>query len=309
MDQVDEEGMMVTEEDAGNVGMMDDPSPLSGQRRDPVIKRGSLSVTRDWRRGQKANGTADEMAVGDEEAEEGDSPAELQQIAATDNAEARRSRRRLSHNEVERRRREVINEKIQELETLLPPQMIANAIAVRDAEGGGEPEDEEGTVTTGKKGKPGKKKGKKTAMPEKLCKGTVLCLTVELVKQMSAMIDASGCREQELQQTIQQLRLQMTSGSNTGIHQYVADQPLGALAFDGPHVNGSPYMASTEQHEALRSLDELANGRTSYHQPGGQPNGSSARSQSRGRKRSSSQMQTVEEMAVAEGVPGYYGPY
>jgi hypothetical protein len=83
---------------------------------------------------------------------------------------------------VERRRREVINEKIQELETLLPAPMIANAIAVRDAEGGGDGDDEDGTVTTGKKGKSGKKKGKKTAMPEKLCKGTVLCLTVELVK-------------------------------------------------------------------------------------------------------------------------------
>ncbi len=100
--------------------------------------------------------------------------------AITDNAEARRSRRRLSHNEVERRRREVINEKIQELETLLPAPMVANAIAVRDAEGGDE-EDEHG-ITNGKKSRAAKKKGKKSTVPEKLCKGTVLCLTVELVK-------------------------------------------------------------------------------------------------------------------------------
>jgi hypothetical protein len=76
MDQVDEEGMMVTEDDVGNALTMDDPSPMSGQRRESVAKRGSLSVTRDWRRAQKGSGTADDMVVGDEEAEEGDSPTE-----------------------------------------------------------------------------------------------------------------------------------------------------------------------------------------------------------------------------------------
>jgi hypothetical protein len=76
MDQVDEEGMMVTEDDVGNALTMDDPSPMSGQRRESVAKRGSLSVTRDWRRAQKGNGTVDDMGVGDEEAEEGDSPTE-----------------------------------------------------------------------------------------------------------------------------------------------------------------------------------------------------------------------------------------
>ncbi len=106
----------------------------------------------------------------------------LQAVTASDNAEARRSRRRLSHNEVERRRREVINEKIQELETLLPPQMVANAIAVRDA-GDIAEEDEDTGGALGKKSKGGKKKVKKPpVVPERLCKGTVLCLTVELVK-------------------------------------------------------------------------------------------------------------------------------
>jgi hypothetical protein len=138
-----------------------------------------------------------------------------------------------------------------------------------------------------------------------------MSLTPDLLvhcRQLSAMIDASSSREQELQQTIQQLRLQVASGSNSGMA-YVPDQSLGGLNFGGHHMSGSPYAASMEQHEALRSLDELANGRTSYHQPGENRRGSGARSQSRGRKRSSSQMQTVEEVAAAEAVPGYYGPY
>lgn len=81
---------------------------------------------------------------------------------------------------MERRRREVINEKIQELEMLLPAPMVASAIAARDAEGADE--EEHGLMNNGRKSKAAKKKGKKATVPEKLCKGTVLCLTVELVK-------------------------------------------------------------------------------------------------------------------------------
>jgi len=105
-------------------------------------------------------------------------------------AKARISRRRLSHNEVERKRRETINEKIQELETLLPPNVVAGAIAAREVESiKEEDEDQLDCKPTelingkGKKIKPRNRKViKKAQVPDKLCKGTVLCLTVDLVK-------------------------------------------------------------------------------------------------------------------------------
>jgi hypothetical protein len=104
-------------------------------------------------------------------------------------AKARLSRRRLSHNEVERKRRETINEKIQELETLLPPTVVASAIAAREVESIKEEDEDnfdakpETTNSKGKKAKPRNRKIiKKAQVPDKLCKGTVLCLTVDLVK-------------------------------------------------------------------------------------------------------------------------------
>lgn len=99
-------------------------------------------------------------------------------------ARARISRRRLSHNEVERKRRETINDKIQELETLLPASVVANAIAAREVESiKEEDEDDSSLMNKGKKAKPRNRKViKKSQVPDKLCKGTVLCLTVDLVK-------------------------------------------------------------------------------------------------------------------------------
>ena len=111
-------------------------------------------------------------------------------LSAEELAKARISRRRLSHNEVERKRRETINEKIQELETLLPPNVVAGAIAAREVESiKEEDEDQLDCKPTelingkGKKIKPRNRKViKKAQVPDKLCKGTVLCLTVDLVK-------------------------------------------------------------------------------------------------------------------------------
>jgi hypothetical protein len=111
-------------------------------------------------------------------------------LSAEELAKARISRRRLSHNEVERKRRETINEKIQELETLLPANVVAGAIAARDVESIKEEDEEdpdakplETVNSKGKKIKPRNRKIiKKAQVPDKLCKGTVLCLTVDLVK-------------------------------------------------------------------------------------------------------------------------------
>lgn len=132
-----------------------------------------------------AMSTVDEVTI--EEPDDGDGDeAEADDVLRPLNAEelalARKSRRRLSHNEVERKRRETINEKIQELEALLPAEVVANALAAREVE----VKEEEDEAMEGKKGNSGRARSRKTikkaALPERLCKGTVLCLTVDLVK-------------------------------------------------------------------------------------------------------------------------------
>lgn len=121
-------------------------------------------------------------------------------------------------------------------------------------------------------------------------------------------MDSRHARERELEQTIQQLRIQMASGGN-GNMLYPNEHDMGGGMQYGHNMTSSPYI-SMDHQEALRSLEELSNQRIPHFQQtgGGRLHGSAARSLSRGRKRSSSQMAVVEEMH-AEGDGGFYGQY
>lgn len=157
-------------------------APKSGSSRRHSMDEARPPVKND---DDAAMSTVDEVTIEepDDDGEEAEAEDILRPLNAEELALARKSRRRLSHNEVERKRRETINEKIQELEALLPADVVANALAAREVE----VKEEEDEAMEGKKGSNSgrarsRKTIKKAALPERLCKGTVLCLTVDLVK-------------------------------------------------------------------------------------------------------------------------------
>ncbi len=118
-------------------------------------------------------------------------------------------------------------------------------------------------------------------------------------RSMNAVMDHRDARDRDLQQTIEQLRMQLQSN---GIEpQYPPGSAYGSDIYGPSHGDT----------EALRSLDDLhkhiaGTARMSYVKTGG----SQARSQSRGRKRSSAQLGTVEEVHMQESNGGgYFGQY
>lgn len=101
--------------------------------------------------------------------------------------EEKRRRRRESHNAVERRRRDNLNERIQELATLVPESLLNKLDPV------GSPGSHQNTLT--KDGKPNK--------------GTILTRSVEYIRHLQQVIDEQNQQELNLRETIHTLQRQL----------------------------------------------------------------------------------------------------
>ncbi|KAG0760476.1 hypothetical protein G6F24_008286 [Rhizopus arrhizus] len=95
----------------------------------------------------------------------------------------RRRRRRESHNAVERRRRDNINDRIQELSTLLPDHLLKSVPASANVI----------TVTTGQSGTNGKP----------INKGTILKLSVDYIKELKEHVSDCKSKIKELEHLIE----------------------------------------------------------------------------------------------------------
>ncbi|KAF7292002.1 BHLH domain-containing protein [Mycena indigotica] len=126
-------------------------------------------------------------------------------------ANEKRRRRRESHNAVERRRRDNINEKISELATLIPECML-----------------EEGTTASGKGGKDADEKedskdgvkdgGSPTsanATVVKANKGMILRKSVEYIRYLQQLVTAQGARNRELEEQLKGLGFRGSSASGS----------------------------------------------------------------------------------------------
>ncbi|KAI8967646.1 helix-loop-helix DNA-binding domain-containing protein [Mycotypha africana] len=104
----------------------------------------------------------------------------------------KRRRRRESHNAVERRRRDNINERIQELGTLLPEYNTA-IMTMSNIEAGGDIENTVGAIS---------------ASVQKMNKGTILRKSVEQIKKLQSDILQYQQRIRELEMVLQQQQQQ-----------------------------------------------------------------------------------------------------
>ncbi|KAG2219492.1 hypothetical protein INT45_010412 [Circinella minor] len=120
---------------------------------------------------------------------------ELQQRNLQEMFEKRR-RRRESHNAVERRRRDNINERIHELSTLLPDHLLENAPTTSNVM----------SVSTNNQGGPNNIKA--------INKGTILKLSVDHIRELKDTLSTYKDRVQELERLIETAKQQDNNNNN-----------------------------------------------------------------------------------------------
>ncbi|KAJ7056175.1 helix-loop-helix DNA-binding domain-containing protein [Mycena amicta] len=113
-------------------------------------------------------------------------------------ANEKRRRRRESHNAVERRRRDNINEKIGELATLIPECMLEGAAGKKD---GGDEDSKEGVKDGGQSPTSA---GGSTVV--KANKGMILRKSVEYIRYLQQLVTAQGARNRELEDQLKGFR-------------------------------------------------------------------------------------------------------
>ncbi|TFK49283.1 HLH-domain-containing protein, partial [Heliocybe sulcata] len=119
-------------------------------------------------------------------------------------ASEKRRRRRESHNAVERRRRDNINEKISELATLIPECMLDGATASTPTEGdvlAAEPPTPGGASTTGNGNGSGGEKEEANGVV-KANKGMILRKSVEYIRYLQQLVSAQASRNRDLEQQL-----------------------------------------------------------------------------------------------------------
>ncbi|KAH7098069.1 hypothetical protein BKA62DRAFT_623033 [Auriculariales sp. MPI-PUGE-AT-0066] len=130
-------------------------------------------------------------------------------------ASEKRRRRRESHNAVERRRRDNINEKISELATLIPeimldpntggaPPSVGQTLFAISSQGSAVPVAEEGSPGADGQGFIGDDGDEKSGM--KANKGIILKKSVEYIRYLQQLITAQASRNSELEAELAQLR-------------------------------------------------------------------------------------------------------
>jgi len=124
----------------------------------------------------------------------------------------KRRRRRESHNAVERRRRDNINEKISELSTLIPECLLTDAPAPATGK-----DDVLGAVD-----EEGGKEGPKAN------KGMILRKSVDYIKYLQQLVRAQASRNRELESQLSQYR-----GANGAPSDLAGSLGLGAVNVDG----------------------------------------------------------------------------
>jgi len=157
----------------------------------------------------------------------------------------RKQRRRECHNQVEKRRREHINAKIEELSQLLPPSYAQLDEAIADEE----EEEEEPGVSPIKK-----KKGKRSASSAKAakdavqCKGRILTHSVQYIRDLKQFTDMQAARIQHLESLLG-YRSQTPAWQNASAHYGQSDHQGVARA---------PELAPLAEHqlEVLRPSPE-----------------------------------------------------
>ncbi|EJD43413.1 HLH-domain-containing protein [Auricularia subglabra TFB-10046 SS5] len=168
-------------------------------------------------------------------------------------ASEKRRRRRESHNAVERRRRDNINEKISELATLIPEIML-------DPTAGSTPSVGQAlfAVSNGSGGSPGAgdedgDDGGKDAGPMKANKGMILKKSVEYIRYLQQLVTAQANRNSELESQLTQYRNGQTPAPGSGQSQSAEEMQM-LLA--SPGVMATMYEEPPESARASTESDE-----------------------------------------------------
>lgn len=165
----------------------------------------------------------------------------------------KRRKRRESHNAVERRRRDNINDRISELAALIPAVLLESASA-EDAPPSPSTlfSPQSGTVPL-----PGTSSAGSAARPNK---GVVLQKSVEYIRHLQTILEASSRREDELQQTILELRQRLgespmppTNDSSRNDDHVSGDHGglSGGLGLTGNGGHDLSYLDANDQHSWL----------------------------------------------------------
>ncbi|WVQ79849.1 hypothetical protein IAT38_001949 [Cryptococcus sp. DSM 104549] len=185
-------------------------------------------------------------------------------VALTDDS-FKKQRRRECHNQVEKRRREHINAKIEELCTLLPERYNQQM----NEEAAAEEDEEEVSKTTGKR-----KKGKRSGSTNKAqkeathCKGRILTQSVNYIRDLQQVSDAQTSRIAQLEQLLLNFNLQPPSSSAPQHATHVPAQqqqqqsslfPWMTAALDTAHNPFGSASASAHQHgvDAAHGLEVM----------------------------------------------------
>ncbi|SAM06801.1 hypothetical protein [Absidia glauca] len=136
----------------------------------------------------------------------------------------KRRRRRESHNAVERRRRDNINERIQELSTLLPEHLLENAPSSSNVNSS--------SIQNGGKA---------------INKGTILKLSVDHIKDLRDEVTRYQSRVQELERMIDAAK---GSYIKDDYHDQTSPTPSGYI----PHQHTADNNSNQQRHERVRSL-------------------------------------------------------
>ncbi|KAH8101961.1 HLH-domain-containing protein [Cristinia sonorae] len=214
-------------------------------------------------------------------------------------ANEKRRRRRESHNAVERRRRDNINEKISELATLIPECLLdpsatpSSALATNDdgllsptsPVGGFDGEDDK---DSGKDGKDSGKDGKESGAV-KANKGMILRKSVEYIRYLQELVSAQASRNRDLEQQLQTYR----SG---GIPTPPSGSSSTPLTSSGTGTSGEDDMGLLLHDEV--DLSNLPSSSSSSSSPSS--SSKHKRSQSSTKKFNGFELESVEEMDMEE---------
>ncbi|KAJ7908651.1 helix-loop-helix DNA-binding domain-containing protein [Mycena leptocephala] len=269
---------------------------------------GSSSLNGSLNGGSGGNGNGNGNAGGGAGESKAESKASLL-------AHEKRRRRRESHNAVERRRRDNINEKISELATLIPECLLEGG-AQGQGQSPGSPDDALLSPTSGGNGAgdwplvlPGTKKetdddgkdGKEGAVV-KANKGMILRKSVEYIRYLQQLVAAQGARNRELEEQLKGFRGSSGSASPPSIGglglSATSNSTGDGMDNDFGHMGGmgggwSGMLAPMPEGED-EELHELANGNGNE---GMEVDGE----EKRGRRAKRSSTNGVEKAAVEKG--------
>ncbi|WVQ75820.1 hypothetical protein IAR50_005453 [Cryptococcus sp. DSM 104548] len=177
----------------------------------------------------------------------------------------KKQRRRECHNLVEKRRREHINAKIEELNTLLP-EKYNQAVDQADDE------EEEADKATKKKKKRGANNVSKAQKDAAHCKGRILTQSVNYIRELRETTDAQAGRIAHLEAVISSLgisgeTIQNASGAAQNFNQ--SQNPLFWL--NNQHDGGGTFDNSGHQLQAMRPSPEPADRPFSFEIPAEKP--------------------------------------